>query len=164
MQYHSERARYEHIGRLMRLHGRSNCARKTRRTPDSERPNGWMRSTLRRMREGCKRARQAWGFKAATLQLAEAARREWVQDWAAAVRKHRARVNSDRRKALRKRRSWLSTAGAASPRCFRRRRARCSGSPMLPRECTCGHGCSRWLTESWSVWVETAAAFLAMVC
>ena len=92
MQDHSERARYEQIGRLMRLRGRSNLARKKRRRPDSERPNGWMRSTLRRMREGCKRARQAWDSKAATLQLAEAARRGWAQDWAAAVRKHRARM------------------------------------------------------------------------
>jgi len=92
MQDRSERARYEQLGRLMRLHGRSNCTRKKRRTPDSERPNGWMHSKLRRMREGRKRARQAWGVKAATLQLAEAARREWAQDWAAAVRKHRARM------------------------------------------------------------------------
>ena len=92
MQDHSERARYEQIGRLMRLRGRSNLARKKRRRLDSERPSGWMRSTLRRMREGCKRARQAWGSKAAMLQLAEAARQGWAQDWAAAVRKHRARV------------------------------------------------------------------------
>ena len=76
MQDHSERSRYEQIGRLMRLHGSSNCTRNKRQRPDSERPTGWMRSTLRRMREGCKRARQAWGFKAAALQLAEAARRE----------------------------------------------------------------------------------------
>ena len=86
----SERARNEQLGRLMRLHGRSYVARKKRRRPDSERPNGWMCSALRHMREGCKRARQAWGSKAATLQLAEAARPAWAQDWAAAVRKHRA--------------------------------------------------------------------------
>ena len=48
------------------------------------------------MREGCKRARQAWGFKAAALQLAEAARRAWAQDWAAAARKHRVRMKQRR--------------------------------------------------------------------
>ena len=63
MQDHSERARYEQIGRLMRLHGRRNCARKKRRMPDSERPNGWMRSTLRRMREGCTRGSAGMGLQ-----------------------------------------------------------------------------------------------------
>ena len=120
-----------------------------------------MRSTLRRMREGCKRARQAWGFKAAALQLAEATRREWAQDWAAAVRKHRVRVNQRQEEGFEEAQKLAVHGRRSEPvakSLFRRRRARCSGSPMLPRECACGHGCSRWLTESWSVWVETAAA------
>ena len=135
--------------------------------PDAETPNGWTRSTLRRMREGCKRAVQAWGFKAATLQLAEAARREWAQDWAAAVRKHRAHMRQRQEEgfegpqklAVHGRRSELIAKSR-----FPSQAGAFSGSPMLPRECTCGHGCFRWLTESWSVWVETAATFLAIVC
>ena len=44
MHDHRARARYEHIGRLMRLHGRSNCARRKRHGPDSEGPKGRTRS------------------------------------------------------------------------------------------------------------------------